>query len=105
MESTTLIEDHMTSPSLSSKVKKWSRGAGQFLFLKALGVLMILWLWYLGGESIANNPDTENFADFAPEPAFAAFKEILKSGELFENIFPSLKRIGWGICLAFAIGI
>ena len=105
MESTSLVEDHMTSPSLSSKVKKWSRGAGRSIFLRALGVLMILWLWYLGGESIANNPDTENFADFAPEPAFAAFKEILKSGELSENIFPSLKRIGWGICLAFAIGI
>jgi NitT/TauT family transport system permease protein len=105
MEATSLVEDHMTLTSLSSKIRKWFRGTGRSIVLKVLGVLIFLWLWHLGGESIANNPDIENFADFAPEPAFAAFKEIVKSGELSQHTFPSLKRIGWGISLAFVIGI
>lgn len=105
METTSPAENLMTSPTLLSRVRKWFRGTGRSVFFKVLGVLIFLWLWHLGGESIANNPDTSNFADFAPEPALAAFKDIVKSGELYEHTFPSLKRIGWGIGLAFAIGI
>jgi NitT/TauT family transport system permease protein len=105
METTAPAETLMTSLPLSSRVQKWFRGTGRSLVLKVLGVAIFLWLWYLGGQSIANNPDTANFSDFAPTPALAAFKDIVNSGELLKHTLPSLKRIGWGIGLAFAIGI
>ena len=78
---------------------------GRSLLLKFAGVLIFLGLWYLGGEWVANNPDTQNFADFAPEPALKAFSDLVTSGSLFENSLPSLKRIFLGIIIALAIGI
>ena len=78
---------------------------GKSIFLKFVGVLVFLGLWYLGGEWVANNPDTQNFADFAPEPALKAFSDLVTSGSLFENSLPSLKRIFLGIIIALAIGI
>ena len=55
------------------------------LLLKFAGVLIFLGLWYLGGELVANNPDTQNFADFAPEPALKAFSDLVSTGSLIEN--------------------
>ena len=75
------------------------------LLLKLAGVLIFLGAWYLGGQWVANNPDTQNFADFAPEPAIKAFSDLLTTGSLIENSLPSLKRIFLGIIIALAIGI
>ena len=81
------------------------RFKGRSLLLKLAGVLIFLGAWYLGGQWVANNPDTQNFADFAPEPAIKAFSELVTSGSLVENSLPSLKRIFMGIMIALAIGI
>ena len=81
------------------------RFKGRSLLLKLAGVLIFLGAWYLGGQWVANNPDTQNFADFAPEPAIKALSELVTSGSLVENSLPSLKRIFMGIMIALAIGI
>ena len=81
------------------------RFKGRSLLLKLAGVLIFLGAWYLGGQWVANNPDTQNFADFAPEPAIKAFSDLLTTGSLIENSLPSLKRIFMGIMIALAIGI
>ena len=81
------------------------RFKGRSLLLKLAGVLIFLGAWYLGGQWVANNPDTQNFADFAPEPTIKALSELVNSGSLVENSLPSLKRIFMGIMIALAIGI
>ena len=81
------------------------RFKGRSLLLKLAGVLIFLGAWYLGGQWVANNPDTQNFADFAPEPTIKALSELLTTGSLIENSLPSLKRIFMGIMIALAIGI
>ena len=78
---------------------------GRSLLLKLAGVLIFLGAWYLGGQWVANNPDTQNFADFAPEPTIKALSDLLTTGSLIENSLPSLKRIFLGIIIALAIGI
>lgn len=105
MEATAPDEIPFGSSTTSQRISKWFRGAGRTIALKILGVSVFLFLWYLGGQSIVNNPDTENFADFAPTPTLGALIEIVQNGELLKNTLPSLKRIGWGISLAFIIGI
>lgn len=105
MEATAPEEIPFGSLTSSQRIQKWFRGAGRSIALKILGVSIFLVLWYMGGKYIANNPDTENFADFAPAPTLSALVEITKNAELFKNAIPSLIRIGWGIALAFVIGI
>ena len=75
----------------------------------ALGMSILLFLWWLGGLAIANNPDTEAFADFAPGPTFAALSELIASGSIWETIYSSLYRIiiglFWGIIIGVPVGI
>ena len=89
----------------SGKKSLFIKSRGKSILLKFAGVIVFLSVWYLGGEWVANNPDTQNFADFAPEPALKAFSDLVTSGSLFENSLPSLKRIFLGIIIALAIGI
>ena len=105
METITQSNPPFETPNLSIRIQKWCSNQGRSVGPKLLGVSLFLGLWYMGGLSIANNPDTANFADFAPAPTLVALQEIVTNGELFQNAFPSLKRIGWGILLAFTIGI
>ncbi len=81
----------------------WMRGKS--LLLKVVGVLIFMGAWQLGGQWVANNPDTKNFADFAPAQTLSALKGLIASGSLIENTVPSLKRIGIGIFIALLIGI
>jgi len=90
-----------SSGGLKSFIQKKSKST----VLKVAGVLIFLGLWQLGGQWVANNPDTQNFADFAPEPTIKALSELVTSGSLVENSLPSLKRIFMGIMIALAIGI
>ena len=70
-----------TDNSSLPEVKNHSlvRFNGRSLLLKFAGVLIFLGAWYLGGQWVANNPDTRNFADFAPEPALKAFSDLVKA--------------------------
>ncbi len=71
----------------------------------AIGISVLLALWWFGGYLIASNPDTESFADFAPAPAFAALADLIRSGGLWDTVLPSLYRIGMGLLWAVLIGV
>lgn len=74
------------------------------LVYPALGIALLLALWWYGGYVIANNPATESFAGFAPGPAFARLSELLDGG-LWPMVHPSLSRIGFGLLWAVVIGV
>lgn len=75
----------------------------------ALGMSILLLLWWLGGLAIASNPDTAAFADFAPGPTFSALGYMLETGSLWETIYSSLYRIAiglfWGIVIGVPVGV
>lgn len=71
----------------------------------AIGILVLLGVWWLGGWAIASNPDTEAFADFAPAPAFARLAELWANGAVADAVLPSLYRIGMGLLWAVVIGV
>lgn len=79
-------------------------------FLNAtLGVSILLFVWWIGGIMIANNPDTEAFAGFAPGPTFAALAYLVETGSIWETIYSSLYRIliglFWGIVIGVPVGV
>jgi len=71
----------------------------------ALGITVLLAVWWLGGWLIASNPDTESFADFAPAPTFARLGDLLASGSVLDPVSSSLYRIALGLLWAVAIGV
>ena len=70
-----------------------------------LGIGTVLALWAVFGWIVANNPDTANFAGFAPGPTFARLGQELLSGSLFDSILASLSRVGKGLAFAIVIGV
>ena len=97
--------DGSNNDTSSGGLKSFIQKKSKSIVLKVAGVLIFLGLWQLGGQWVANNPDTQNFADFAPDPTLKALSELMTSGSLVENTLPSLKRIFMGIIIALAIGI
>ena len=71
----------------------------------ALGIALLLGLWWLGGRAVANDPDMFAFSDFAPGPTLAALWGILSSGEVVSMSGPSLYRVGSGLAIAAALGV
>ncbi len=71
----------------------------------AIGILVLLAVWWLGGWLIASNPATESFADFAPGPAFARLADLLGNGQVLEPVASSLYRIGLGLLWAVVVGV
>ena len=70
-----------------------------------IGIGEIHALWWLGGWSIASNPHTESFAEFAPAPAFSRLLELTANGYVWEASATSLARIGLGLLWAVVIGV
>ncbi len=74
-----------------------------------IGMGILLFFWWVGGLLIANNPDTEAFAGFAPGSAFVALWALITNGELWGTIYSSLYRIlnglFWGIVIGVPVGI
>ncbi|GAB6071438.1 ABC transporter permease [Thiomicrorhabdus hydrogeniphila] len=75
----------------------------------ALGMAILLLLWWIGGILIASNPDTEAFSGFAPGPAFSALAYLFETGSIWETVYSSLYRIiiglFWGIVIGVPVGI
>jgi NitT/TauT family transport system permease protein len=80
---------------------------GQFASLgnAALGIGLLLGLWWIGGWIVASNPATANFAGFAPGPAFKSLWKLISGGSLWSTMQPSLLRILGGMAWAIAIGV
>ena len=70
-----------------------------------VGMLILLFFWWLGGLAIAANPNTQAFAAFAPASALSALYELILSGTLWSTISSSLYRILSGLFLGIIIGI
>lgn len=71
----------------------------------ALGILVLLLLWWLGGMYLENHPDLSAFAAFAPQPTFIALSDLVTSGDIWEPIKSSLYRIIYGLVIGVAIGV
>ncbi len=71
----------------------------------ALGIGLLLALWWVGGWIVANNDDLFAFADFAPAPTLARLWDMIATGEVLDMSGPSLMRVGLGLAYAAAIGV
>lgn len=89
---------------MASAASAWLLRLPRRFAYPALGISVLLALWWYGGYVIANSPATESFAGFAPGPAFARLYELL-DGELWQVVHPSLSRIGFGLLWATWIGV
>lgn len=70
-----------------------------------LGIGLLVSLWWAGGLLIAANPDTVAFSNFAPVPAIRALVRLALGGNLWDQAFASLSRIGLGLGFALLIGV
>ena len=68
--------DGSNNDTSSGGLKSFIQKKSKSIVLKVAGVLIFLGLWQLGGQWVANNPDTQNFADFAPEPTIKALSDL-----------------------------
>jgi len=70
-----------------------------------LGMAILLFVWWVGGQLIADSDDLAAFADFAPAPSLARLFDMVVSGEAVAMVVPSLMRVGAGLMWAVAIGV
>lgn len=75
------------------------------LFYGALGLVILLALWYLGGLLLYLNPATRSFAGFGPVPTFQAFPKLIANGSILRAVESSGYRLTMGLLLAIAIGM
>lgn len=67
------------------------------------GVAIAVSLWWVATRLI---PMPEQFArGFAPASAFEALVQLVRSGELWRHVVPSLRRILVGLAIAFVVGV
>jgi NitT/TauT family transport system permease protein len=85
--------------------KRFSTALLKRVIYPVAGVGALLGIWWLGGWTLAQNPDTAPFAGFAPQPTFARLLELLGSGAVAKAIVPSLQRIGLGLLWAVVLGV
>jgi NitT/TauT family transport system permease protein len=71
----------------------------------AIGIAILLGLWWLGGYLIAANPATAAFAAFAPGPTFSSLADMIGEGGLWHMAAPSLGRILAGMAWAIVVGV
>lgn len=71
----------------------------------ALGISMLMALWWFGGWIVENNDDLFAFAQFAPAPTLERLWEMITSGEVLKMSGPSLYRIGMGLGIGIVIGV
>lgn len=71
----------------------------------ALGLAILLAVWWFGGNLVANDPDLWAFANFAPAPTFAALYQLVASGEIWPTVASSLYRVLVGLLWGIVIGV
>ncbi len=75
------------------------------VFFPAVGIAVLLSLWWLGGELLYLNPATRTFSGLGPVPTFDALFTMLGDGEIAHAMASSLYRIGIGLLFAAAFGL
>ncbi|MCX8099256.1 MAG: ABC transporter permease [Casimicrobiaceae bacterium] len=68
-----------------------------------LGVLLTLALWWAAASLLAGSSPLA--AQFSPQQALDAARELFVRGEVFEHTFLSLRRVLVGLMLALALGV
>ena len=81
--------------------KRWFFGAGYGI----LGTLSFIILWAVAGHFIFTRPGFEQFAGFLPAPTLNALFSLLVDGDFWSSVYASLRRIFFGISIAFLLGL
>ena len=71
----------------------------------AIGMALLIFLWWLGGRAVAGNPNMYAFSSFAPGPTLTRLWAMINSGEVVDMAGPSLYRVGLGMGIAAVIGV
>jgi NitT/TauT family transport system permease protein len=71
----------------------------------AIGLAILVVLWWIGGYALSANPATESFSDFGPIPTFKAIPAMWEAGKIQSAVVASGYRLGMGLLIAFAIGV
>ncbi|MCG5238188.1 ABC transporter permease [Azospirillum doebereinerae] len=85
--------------------RAFGRGVAGAVLWPVLGCAVVMAVWWLAGWRIAANPDTANFAGFAPGPTLRRLADLVARGELWRSVGPSLGRVGQGMAVAAALGV
>lgn len=75
------------------------------LFNALIGMGLLLFVWWIGGQLVANSPNMFAFANFAPAPTMSRLWVMITSGEVTQMALPSLYRVGLGLLIAIVIGV
>jgi NitT/TauT family transport system permease protein len=70
----------------------------------ALGIALMLALWWVAGLLLESNPRFQAFRGFTVEQTFAAFAQLIASGDAWRASAPSLARVGEGLWWAMLLG-
>lgn len=82
-----------------------SVATGKAVLWPVLGIGLLLAFWELGGWLISSNPETANFAGFAPAPTLRQLGRMAENGEIIRNVLPSLSRMIHGLAWSVAVGV
>lgn len=69
-----------------------------------LGIAVTIGVWWLAGLLLEADPRFNSFRGFTVEQTFAAFGQLVASGDAWRATAPSLSRVGQGLGWAFVIG-
>ncbi len=89
----------------SSAVAGYVKSVSRRLVNGAIGLTVLLGLWWVGGYMIYLNPSTTHFADFGPIPTLQAFVVLLGDGTILRAAMASAYRLGGGLFIAIGIGV
>ena len=68
------------------------------------GIAVVLAVWWLAGSIFEDNPRFSAFRGFTLARTFAAFGQLVTSGDAWRATAPSLSRVLQGLAWAFALG-
>ena len=69
------------------------------------GLSILMFLWWIFGNYIAQNPATASFATFGLIPTLEAFPLLIHEGKIQTAVVASSIRLGGGLGIAIAIGV
>jgi len=71
----------------------------------AIGFVILIGLWAIGGWFLSINPGTSNFEKFGLVPTMQAVPGLVSSGYVVEHVIASGYRLAIGLLLAILIGV
>lgn len=74
------------------------------IFLRSLGILVFLFVWWLAGDYLRTHPSLQSFSKFAPGPTLAAFLDFMISVKFWQDVGASLGRVAMGLIYAIVFG-